>query len=158
MTFDSWTSLNGDPFLSVTAHYITAPADKPQQWELRSDQLAFTPIVGNHSGENIAKILVETIDEYDIRSKVFTLPSLPCLFCLIKLLWQFGWFTADNATNNDTAIRAVAEHIDPTGDEWDPVQHRVRYAAIVIILRQQEYLLCFLAAWSTPSIWRQNTL
>ncbi|KAG2114291.1 uncharacterized protein F5147DRAFT_770272 [Suillus discolor] len=31
MMFDSWTSLIGDPFLSVTAHYIDAPTDKPQE-------------------------------------------------------------------------------------------------------------------------------
>jgi len=81
MMFDSWTSINGDPFLSVTAHYITAPADKPQQWELCSDQLAFTPIVGNHSGENIARILIETIDEYDIRAKVKLFYHCSKLFC-----------------------------------------------------------------------------
>jgi hypothetical protein len=31
----------------------------------------------------------------------------------------------DNATNNDMAICALAEHIDPSGHEWDPLQHRV---------------------------------
>jgi hypothetical protein len=70
MTFDTWTSLSGDPFLSVTAHYIDTPIDKPQQWVLKADQLAFTLIVGNHSGANIGKILMEAIDEYDIRDKV----------------------------------------------------------------------------------------
>jgi len=70
MTFDIWTSLSGDPFLSVTAHYIDTPVDKPQQWVLKSDQLAFTPIIGNHSGANIGKIFMEAIDEYDIHNKV----------------------------------------------------------------------------------------
>ena len=71
MTFDTWTSLSGDPFLSITAHYIDTPVNKPQQWILKLDQLAFTPIVGNHSGTNIGKILMEVIDEYDIRKKVY---------------------------------------------------------------------------------------
>lgn len=66
MTFDSWTSLIGDPFLSVTAHYIDAPADKPQEWELKSNQLAFRYIEGNHSGANIGHILMEVIDEYGV--------------------------------------------------------------------------------------------
>jgi hypothetical protein len=70
MTFDTWTSSSGDPFLSLTAHYIDTPVDKPQQWVLKSDQLAFTPIIGNHSGANIGRILMEAIDEYDIRNKV----------------------------------------------------------------------------------------
>jgi len=108
MTFDSWTSIPGDPFLSVTAHYIDSPVDKPQEWVLRSDQLAFAHIEGNHSGANIGRILIETIDNYGIRSKV-------------------GWLTADNATNNDTAIQTVADTIDPSGEEWDAVEHRIRY-------------------------------
>ena len=89
------------------------------------------PIVGNHSGENIAKILIETIDEYGIQGKVlsYSLHSVSLLYnCTIM---QVGWFTADNATNNDTAIRAVAEHIDPSGKNWDPVQHQVWYAFII---------------------------
>ena len=63
-------SFPGDPFLSVTAHYIDTPIDKPQQWVLKLDQLAFTPIVGNHSGANISKILTKAIDEYNIHDKV----------------------------------------------------------------------------------------
>ena len=70
LTFDSWTSLTGDPFLGITAHYIYSPLDKPQQWVLKTDQLAFTPITGNHSGKNIAKILLEAIDAFDLREKV----------------------------------------------------------------------------------------
>ena len=69
-TFDSWTSDAGDPYLSVTAHYILAPVDKPQEWSLKSEQLAFKHIEGNHSGANISKILVGTLDHYRLREKV----------------------------------------------------------------------------------------
>jgi hypothetical protein len=72
MTFDSWTSLTGDPFLSVTAHYIDSPADKPQEWELKMEQLAFKPIQGNHSGANVGSILIKVIGDYGIREKVWT--------------------------------------------------------------------------------------
>jgi hypothetical protein len=70
MMFDSWTSLAGDPFLSVTAHYIDAMDDNPQNWELKTEQLTFTPIHGDHSGANIANILVNTINQFEIRAKV----------------------------------------------------------------------------------------
>jgi hypothetical protein len=69
-TFDSWTSDAGDPYLSVTGHYIFAPADKPQEWKLKAEQLAFKHIKGNHSGANISKILVNTLDRYKLRKKV----------------------------------------------------------------------------------------
>jgi hypothetical protein len=70
LTFDLWTSQNGDPFLSVTGHYITSPTDYPSEWELRTDQLAFAAIEGNHSGANMANIIVRIIDRYDLRDKV----------------------------------------------------------------------------------------
>ncbi|KIK32074.1 hypothetical protein CY34DRAFT_102290, partial [Suillus luteus UH-Slu-Lm8-n1] len=85
---------------------------------LKTEQLAFTPINGNHSGANIGRILIETIDKYGIRMKV-------------------GWFTADNATNNDTAIATVAADIDPTGKQWNAVEHRVRFVIFDVSLEIQ---------------------
>lgn len=70
LTFDTWTSDSGHPYLSVTGHYITAPASNPQEWELRSDQLAFTLLEGHHSGANIAQVLFQIIDKYGIQNKV----------------------------------------------------------------------------------------
>ncbi|KAL0958654.1 hypothetical protein HGRIS_014979 [Hohenbuehelia grisea] len=106
-TFDAWTSDSGNPYLSVTGHYIDAPDDRPQDWELKSDQLAFSLIKGNHSGKNIGNILVRIIDRYDIHSKI-------------------GWFTSDNATSNDQAMVAVGKAIDPAGETWNHIQRRVR--------------------------------
>ena len=97
LTFNTWTLLVGDPFIGVTAHYINS------QWELKSEQLAFTPLEGDHSGANIRSILIETIDTYGLWSKM-------------------GWITADNATNNDTAIKTVSKAL---GKDWNPIQHRV---------------------------------
>ena len=70
-TFDTWTSDAQDPYLSVTGHYIMAPEDQPQEWALKSEQLAFTHFEGNHSGANMANVLVCTVDHYDLRNKVF---------------------------------------------------------------------------------------
>jgi hypothetical protein len=75
-TFDSWTSKTGDPFLSVTGHYISGSLDKPQDWELKTEQLAFTPIEGNHSGANLSSIILRVIDRYGIRDKVHCHSSL----------------------------------------------------------------------------------
>ena len=69
-TFDTWTSDAHDPYLSVTGHYITAPEGQPREWKLKSEQLAFTHFEGNHSGANMASVLIRTVDRYDLRKKV----------------------------------------------------------------------------------------
>ncbi len=69
-TFDTWTSEPGDPYLSITGHYIDAPADRPKDWELKMEQLSFEEIKGRHMGRNMAEILVHTVDRYQIHGKV----------------------------------------------------------------------------------------
>ena len=69
-TFDAWTSAPGDPYISLTAHYIDAPADHPTAWELRCDQLLFQEIQGRHTGKNMGDILSQAMDRYNLRGKV----------------------------------------------------------------------------------------
>jgi len=87
-TFDTWTSKTGDPFLSVTGHYIMASPDQPHEWELKYQQLAFTPFEGHHSGSNMSTILVRTVDHYGIREKV----TYCCLIPSIQAdIYHTGW-------------------------------------------------------------------
>ena len=69
-TFDAWTSQPGDPYLSITGHYIDAPADNPKDWQLKTEQLAFEEIKGRHTGKNMAEVLSRTMDWYQIHGKV----------------------------------------------------------------------------------------
>jgi hypothetical protein len=71
-TFNTWTSDAKDPYISITAHYITAPEGQPQEWELKSEQLAFMHFKGNHSGVNMANTLICTINHYDLQKKVYS--------------------------------------------------------------------------------------
>ena len=69
-TFDTWTSALGDPYLSLTAHFIDAPADSPTAWELKSNQLIFQEIEGRHTGKNMSDILSHALDKYGLHGKV----------------------------------------------------------------------------------------
>jgi hypothetical protein len=69
-TFDTWTSAPGDPYISLTAHYIYAPADHPSSWFLKSEQLLFQEIQGRHTSKNMSSILRLAIDKYGLRGKV----------------------------------------------------------------------------------------
>ncbi|KAK7025717.1 HAT family dimerization domain-containing protein [Favolaschia claudopus] len=120
-TFDTWTSKTGDPFFGVTGHYIDSPPDSPEDWSLKSEQLAYTPIEGNHSGQNLSKILVRAVDRYDLREKM-------------------GWGTADNATNNDTCMKCAGEEVDPLKLRWDPVERRVRCMEHAVHLAAKHFI------------------
>ncbi|KAJ7934421.1 major facilitator superfamily domain-containing protein [Mycena leptocephala] len=76
-TFDTWTSRTSAPYLGVTGHYIDAPDDKPHEWSLKCDQLSFMPLEAYHSGENLSKILMRTVDRYEIREKATSILLVP---------------------------------------------------------------------------------
>jgi hypothetical protein len=69
-TFDVWTLAPGDPYISITAHYIDAPADRPNAWELKSEQLIFQEIKGRHTGKNMGDIISRALDRYELHGKV----------------------------------------------------------------------------------------
>lgn len=124
ITIDTWSDITGECQMSVTGHYISAPKDRPLEWELTSTQLGFAPVDGNHSGKNLARVILRIIDRYDGRSKVCSL--LP-FRNLTKSYHELGWITADNASNMDTTVHNIGKAIDPSGDLFDPVQRRCRY-------------------------------
>jgi hypothetical protein len=43
---------------------------------MKSEQLTFETIKGRHTGKNIAKILVHTVDRYNLRGKVRPFPTV----------------------------------------------------------------------------------
>jgi hypothetical protein len=87
-TFDAWTSAPGDPYVSLTAHYIDAPANCPSAWTLQSEQLIFQEIQGRHTGKIMADILSSALERYGLCGKV-------------------GWFTSDGAAVNRTTLHAL---------------------------------------------------
>ena len=69
-TYDAWTLQPGDPYLSITGHYIDAPPSQPDDWELKTEQLAFEEIKGRHTGKNMAEIISHTVERYELQGKV----------------------------------------------------------------------------------------
>lgn len=70
MTLDGWSSLARDPYLGVTVHWVHSAPESPTEWSLRTLLLAFREVKGNHSGENLANLVMEIIDEVGLSSKV----------------------------------------------------------------------------------------
>jgi hypothetical protein len=77
--FNKWTSqgTGSNLYILITTHYINSPADKPDQWVLKVDQLAFGLLEGHHTRANIASIIAGVLDEYGISGKV-GIVFMPC--------------------------------------------------------------------------------
>ena len=75
MTLDGWSSLARDPYLGVTVHWVHSMPESPTEWSLRTLLLAFQEVKGNHSGENLAKIVMEIFNEAGLSHKVCHDPS-----------------------------------------------------------------------------------
>jgi len=119
-TFDLWTSPNHRSFLGVVAHWIV------QTLRLHSTVLGLQRFRGRHTGENQAKHFWDIVNAYKITNKI-------------------GYFTLDNATNNDTALEHIAKHLQDVGIAFNPVQRRLRCFGYVINLVVKAFL------WGTNS-------
>jgi hypothetical protein len=85
ISFDRWTTKGGKRgFLGVVAHFANAHG------KLRDLLIALPQLTGAHTGENMAEVIASIL-------RAFNIPAL-----------KVGYFVLDNATNNDSAVEALA--------------------------------------------------
>ncbi|PSR78833.1 hypothetical protein PHLCEN_2v7270 [Hermanssonia centrifuga] len=53
-----------NPYLTVTARYIDGSVEHPDSWKLHSKVIGYTIIHGDHSGANIAAVILKVLDCY----------------------------------------------------------------------------------------------
>ena len=114
-TFDLWTSPNHRAFLGVIGHWVD------NQGKLHSTVLGLRRFRERHTGENQAIHFWEVATRY-------------------KLVDKIGYFTLDNATNNDSALRFVKNYLGEIGISFDPVARRLRCFGHVINLVVKAFL------------------
>ncbi|GLB44045.1 putative protein dimerization activity [Lyophyllum shimeji] len=101
ISLDAWTSKNGHAFLAIVAHYIT------NDGHLEELLIDFRELVGEHSGENMAKVVWETLELYGLIGRVIA-------------------FVMDNATNNDTLVTTIQRWCLDKGIYFSAVDSRMR--------------------------------
>ncbi|KAH9955590.1 hypothetical protein BJV74DRAFT_790728, partial [Russula compacta] len=59
LTIDLWSNMNLHSFMAVMAHWMER--GKNGKLELHAALITFHEVIGNHSGENLGKILMDII-------------------------------------------------------------------------------------------------
>jgi hypothetical protein len=85
VAIDCWTSPYQQSFVAICGYFIDASS------QLHEVVLGFEPLYGQHSGENIGKVLVAVLRKHGVQDRLFAL-------------------TTDNTSNNGTALKFVREH------------------------------------------------
>ncbi|KAF7372351.1 Transposase-like protein [Mycena venus] len=83
LSLNAWTSSNGFAFLAIVIHYIGNNS------KLEECLIDFRELIGEHSGENMAAAVWETIEKFGLIGRITA-------------------FVMDNATNNDILVEAFA--------------------------------------------------
>ena len=93
-TLDLWTSPNHRAFLGVVGHWISGDG------KLHGTLLGLRRFHGSHTGVNQAQHFWEVVKLYELETKV-------------------GYFTLDNASNNDTTLTQVGVYLAELGIEFN---------------------------------------
>ncbi|KAG6995755.1 hypothetical protein G7Y79_00042g078600 [Physcia stellaris] len=116
ITCDAWSSPNHLNLYGIVSHFVNE--DMQQQTLL----LALKKVQKTHSGENLTQIVLQTLDDYEIRNNL-------------------SYFVMDNAKNNDTMLKTISNTFrEQHGIDYDPVKHRLRCLDHIINLAVQAYL------------------
>jgi len=132
LSLDIWTSPSNKPIFGIITHYISDTG------VLEQVVLAMKEIEGNHSGLNLAPVLMDVIRDWGIALKL-------------------GYMVMDNASNNDTMILALStgtcfiwelyryrliltELLHEYSIIYDPIAHRIRYQGYIINLSVNSFI------------------
>jgi hypothetical protein len=102
--------------LAITGHWIDS------KFRLQQELLAFTPLEGGHTGEYMASIVFDTLEEFDIKEK---------FFCV----------TSDSASNNIKMVKELSKILlAKCNIKWDWKTNHIPCLAHIINLVVQKFL------------------
>ncbi|KAI1685775.1 Dimer-Tnp-hAT dimerization containing protein [Pyrenophora tritici-repentis] len=112
ISFDRWTTKGGKRgFLGIVAYYVNSDG------KLRDLPIALPQLTGAYSGDRLAKVVLSILEQFSISERTL------------------GYFVLDNASNNDTAVAAIAHELN-----FNPIHRRLRCGPHTINLIGQRLL------------------
>ena len=123
------------PFLGITAHWIT------NNWELKNLLLDFIKLEGLHSGDNLAKVFLKSLNDFGITTKASIIfNTIIKEILILNFFKQVLDITTNNASNNLTFLRAIETVFLAENIEFSAANQHVRCLAHVINLAAQQIL------------------
>jgi hypothetical protein len=116
ISMDAWTSPSFTSILGVAAHFIDKFGNR------RTTILALRQLQGVHSGENMAGVLLQIFNEYNIQNRI-------------------GYFMADNHEANDTCIDTLLQELYPWMTVGQRKRRRLRCAGHIINLCAHAFIM-----------------
>src|SRR5204862_6905794 len=101
--------------VGVTIHFID------EKFRLQQELLGFVPLTGSHTGEYMAEVIYDLIEEYGIKEK---------FFCI----------TTDNASNNIAMVKELSKVLEHDNISWDYKTNHIPCLAHIINLVVQKFL------------------
>jgi hypothetical protein len=111
-TADLWSDKNLRSYICITAHWI-ARNKRSKQLELKTALIAFHNVTGKHDGANLAAVVLQLLDRAGITALI-------------------GWFTLDNASNNDTFVSSLEALLKARDIDFCAVENRIMCFAHII--------------------------
>ena len=110
IALDGWTSPNKMAILSIIGYYVTS------DWHLAEVQLGFDQIFGDHSGENMAHVVMGVLKRYNIDND------------------RFLGMMSDNMSSNFTMSAGIERAMAIMGHQWSSANNHMPCMAHVIQL------------------------
>ena len=91
LAVDGWSSPNHLAFLGINCYYID------RNWQYQEKLLGFEPVSGSHTGQKLAEVVESVLVKHKLETHLLAV-------------------TTDNASNNDTLWKELAEALDHLHD------------------------------------------
>src|SRR5438046_8698286 len=101
--------------VGATIHFID------EKFRLQQELLGFVPLTGSHTGEYMAEVIYDLLEEYGIKEK---------FFCI----------TTDNASNNIAMVKELSKLLEHDNISWDYKTNHIPCLAHIINLVVQKFL------------------
>ena len=110
-----WRSPNNLDILAIVAYFTS------EKLQHQTITLALVELEGEHTGLNMASVVLQTVDLYGFRNKL-------------------GYFVIDIHSANDTLVKDIAKSLRQDGVLYNPIQRRFRCNGHIINLVVKAFL------------------